>query len=109
MRLAGELEAREGRDVRGLLDFLDSRAEADAEAEAASAIEGHDGVRIMTVHSAQGLEVGVVTVPTLSPRLLAGSLLPPLTLRRQSEHAPVGVPTRLLAAASVQLHLHAQV
>ncbi|HEY8814218.1 MAG TPA: UvrD-helicase domain-containing protein, partial [Candidatus Dormibacteraeota bacterium] len=49
MRLAAEFEAREGRDLRGLLDFLFARAEADAEAEAASAIEGHDGVRIMTV------------------------------------------------------------
>jgi hypothetical protein len=63
MRLAGEFEAREGRDLRGLLDFLASRAEADADAEAATRVEGHDGVRIMTVHSAKGLEFGVVAVP----------------------------------------------
>ncbi|MGB7588860.1 MAG: UvrD-helicase domain-containing protein, partial [Solirubrobacterales bacterium] len=48
MRLAGEFEAREGRDLRGLLDYLASRAEADGEAPAATAAEGHDGVRIMT-------------------------------------------------------------
>ena len=81
MRLAGQFEEREGRDLRGLLDFLSSRAEADVEAEAASAVEGHDGVRIMTVHSAKGLEFGVVAVPNLSRRLLAGSRLPPLHAR----------------------------
>ncbi len=72
MRLAEGFEAREGRDLRGLLDFLFARAEADAEAEAASAVEGHDGVRVMTVHTAKGLEFGVVAVPNLSRRLLAG-------------------------------------
>ena len=56
MRLASEYEAREGRDLRGLLDFLAARAEGDAEAQAATAAEGHDGVRIMTVHNAKGLE-----------------------------------------------------
>src|SRR5260221_6023169 len=101
MRLAGELEAREGRDVRGLLDFLASRAEADAEAEAASAIEGHDGVRIMTVHSAKGLEFGVVTVPTLSRRLLARSRLPPLTLGRESEQPRGRLQPRRLRPASI--------
>ncbi len=108
MRLAGEFEAREGRDLRGLLDFLASRAEADAEAEAASAIEGHDGVRIMTVHSAKGLEFGVVTVPTLSRRLLAGSRLPPLTLGRESEQPRVGLQLRRLGAASINLYSHEQ-
>ena len=57
MRLAAEFEAREGRDLRGLLDFLAARAETDAEAQAATAAEGHDGVRIMTVHNAKGLGV----------------------------------------------------
>ena len=54
MRLAAEFESREGRDLRGLLDFLAARAESDAEAQAATAAEGHDGVRIMTVHNAKG-------------------------------------------------------
>jgi ATP-dependent helicase/nuclease subunit A len=108
MRLAGEFEAREGRDLRGLLDFLASRAEADAEAEAASAIEGHDGVRIMTVHSAKGLEFGVVAVPNLSRRLLAGSRLPALTLGRESETPRVGLQLRRLGAASINLYAHEQ-
>jgi ATP-dependent exoDNAse (exonuclease V) beta subunit len=108
MRLAGEFEAREGRDLRGLLDFLASRAEADAEAEAASAIEGHDGVRIMTVHSAKGLEFGVVAVPNLSRRLLAGTRLPPLTLGHESEQPRVGLQLRRLGAASINLYSHEQ-
>jgi ATP-dependent helicase/nuclease subunit A len=106
MRLAEELEAREGRDLRGLLDFLSSRAEADTEAEAASAIEGHDGVRIMTVHSAKGLEFGVVAVPHLSRRLLAGSRLPPLMLGHESEEPRVGLQLRRLGAASINLYAH---
>jgi ATP-dependent exoDNAse (exonuclease V) beta subunit len=106
MRLAGEFEAREGRDLRGLLDFLASRAEADAEAEAASALEGHDGVRIMTVHSAKGLEFGVVAVPNLSRRLLAGSRLPPLTLGHEAEEPRVGLQLRRLGAASINLYSH---
>jgi ATP-dependent exoDNAse (exonuclease V) beta subunit len=108
MRLAGEFEAREGRDLRGLLDFLYSRAEADAEAEAASAIEGHDGVRIMTVHSAKGLEFGVVAVPNLSRRLLAGSRLPLLTLGHESEQPRVGLQLRRLGAVSIALYSHEQ-
>ena len=65
-RLAAEFEGREGRDLRGLLDFLAARAESNAEALAATAVEGHDGVRIMTVHNAKGLEFGVVAVPDLT-------------------------------------------
>jgi ATP-dependent exoDNAse (exonuclease V) beta subunit len=106
MRLAGEFEAREGRDLRGLLDFLASRAEADTEAEAASAIEGHDGVRIMTVHSAKGLEFGVVAVPHLSRRLLAGSRLPPLMLGHENEEPRVRLQLRRLGAASINLYAH---
>ena len=106
MRLAEEFEAREGRDLRGLLDFLFSRAEADTDAEAATAIEGHDGVRIMTVHSAKGLEFGVVAVPNLSRRLLAGSRLPPLTLGHEPEEPRVGLQLRRLGAASINLYAH---
>ena len=106
MRLAGEFEAREGRDLRGLLDFLSSRAEADVEAEAASAVEGHDGVRIMTVHSAKGLEFGVVAVPGLSRRLLAGSRLPALTLGHEQDEPRVGLQLRRLGTASLNLFAH---
>jgi ATP-dependent exoDNAse (exonuclease V) beta subunit len=102
MRLAGEYEAREGRDLRGLLDFLAVRAEGDAEAQAATAAEGHDGVRIMTIHNAKGLEFPVVAVPDLSRSLLAGSRPPSLLLGR--EQTPrVGMQWRRLGSASINL------
>jgi len=104
MRVAAEFESREGRDLRGLLDFLAARAEAGAEAQAATAVEGHDGVRIMTVHSAKGLEFGVVAVPDLSRSLLAGSRAPLLTIGRGGHVARVGMQLRCLGAASINLY-----
>ncbi|HWM64281.1 MAG TPA: UvrD-helicase domain-containing protein [Solirubrobacterales bacterium] len=104
MRLAAEFEAAEGRDLRGLLDFLASRADADADAQAATAVEGHDGVRIMTVHSAKGLEFDVVAVPGLSRRLLAGARAPLLAVGRESESPRVGMQLRRLGAAAINLY-----
>jgi ATP-dependent helicase/nuclease subunit A len=106
MRLAAEYEAGEGRDLRGLLDFLAARAEADGDAQAATAVEGHDGVRIMTIHSAKGLEFGVVAVPHLSRSLLAGSRTPLLTLGHEAEEPRVGMQLRRLGAASINLFAH---
>ena len=108
MRLAAEFESREGRDLRGLLDFLATRAEADAEAQAATSAEGHDGVRIMTVHNAKGLEFGVVAVPDLSRSLLAGSRSPLLTIGREAEEPRVGMQLRRLGAGSINLYSHAE-
>ena len=101
-RLASEFEAREGRDLRGFLDFLAARAESDGEAQAATAAEGHDGVRIMTVHNAKGLEFEVVAVPDLARSLLAGGRAPLLALGRE-EQPRVGLQLRRLGAASVNL------
>jgi ATP-dependent helicase/nuclease subunit A len=101
-RLAAEFEQREGRNLRGFLDFLAARAESDAEAQAATAAEGHDGVRIMTVHNAKGLEFGVVAVPDLSRRLLNGNRSPLLAIGR--EDAPrVGL--RLVRLGSPKIDL----
>jgi ATP-dependent helicase/nuclease subunit A len=105
MRLAAEYEGGEGRDLRGLLDFLAARAEADGDAQAATAVEGHDGVRIMTIHSAKGLEFGVVAVPQLSRSLLAGSHTPLLTLGHDDEPR-VGMQLRRLGAPSLNLFAH---
>jgi ATP-dependent helicase/nuclease subunit A len=102
-RLATEFEAREGRDPRGFLDFLAARAETDAEGQAATAAEAHDGVRIMTVHNAKGLEFGVVAVPDLSRSLLAGSR-PPLLVVGREESPRVGLQLRRLGTASVNLY-----
>ena len=105
VRLATEFEAREGRDLRGFLDFLAARAESDAEAQAATAAEGHEGVRIMTVHNAKGLEFGVVAVPDLARSLLAGGRAPLLTIGRE-EQPRVGLQLRRLGAPSINLFDH---
>ncbi|MDX6624411.1 MAG: hypothetical protein QOE75_2343 [Solirubrobacterales bacterium] len=106
-RLAAEFEAREGRDLRGLLDFLAARAESDAEAQAATAAEGHDGVRVMTVHNAKGLEFGVVAVPDLSRSLLAGAR-PPLVLLGREQPPRVGMQLRRLGSGSINLFGYAE-
>jgi len=101
-RLAAEFEAREGRDLRGFLDFLAARAEGEAEAQAATAAEGHDGVRIMTVHNAKGLEFGVVAIPDLARGLLAGGRAPLLAVGREEEPR-VGLQLRRLGAGAINL------
>ena len=102
-RLAAEFESREGRDLRGFLDFLAARAEGEAEAQAATAAEGHDGVRIMTVHNAKGLEFGVVAVPDLSRRLLNGNRAPLLAIGRE-EQPRVGLRLVRLGSPKVDLY-----
>jgi ATP-dependent exoDNAse (exonuclease V) beta subunit len=72
MRLAREFEGDEGRDLRAFLDFTATESEVGGrEAEAAVDAEGHDGVRLMTVHAAKGLEFPVVAVADLGRRLSA--------------------------------------
>jgi ATP-dependent exoDNAse (exonuclease V) beta subunit len=104
MRLAAEFEAAEGRDLRGLLDFLAARADADADAQAATAVEGHDGVRIMTIHSAKGLEFDVVAIPHLSRGLLPAARTPVLSLGLEPEAPRVGMQLRRLGARGVDLY-----
>jgi ATP-dependent exoDNAse (exonuclease V) beta subunit len=104
MRLAADFESAEGRDLRGLLDFLAARADADADAQAATAVEGHDGVRIMTIHSAKGLEFDVVAIPHLSRGLLPSARTPLLTLGREQESPRVGMQLRRLGARGVNLY-----
>jgi len=107
MRLASEFETREGRDLRGLLDFLAARAESDAEAQAATAAEAHDGVRIMTVHNAKGLEFDVVAVPDLSRSLLAGAR-PPLLILGREQPPRVGMQLRRLGSGAINLYDYAE-
>jgi ATP-dependent exoDNAse (exonuclease V) beta subunit len=104
MRLATEFESSEGRGLRGLLDFLAARADADADAQAATALEGHDGVRIMTIHSAKGLEFDVVAIPHLSRGLLPPARTPLLTIGREPESPRVGMQLRRLGARGVNLY-----
>jgi ATP-dependent exoDNAse (exonuclease V) beta subunit len=69
VRLAREFEAREGRDLRGLVDRVDELAGAglaeDREGEAPVEGEALEAVRIMTMHRAKGLEFPVVCVADL--------------------------------------------
>jgi ATP-dependent helicase/nuclease subunit A len=107
MRLAAEFESREGRDLRGLLDFLAAPGATEGEAQAATAVEGHDGVRIMTIHNAKGLEFGVVAVPDLSRSLLAGSRASLLAIGHEAEPR-VGMQLRRLGAGSINLYSYAE-
>jgi ATP-dependent exoDNAse (exonuclease V) beta subunit len=73
MRLARDYEANEGRDLAGFLALAaDSTRRDEREGMAAVQAEGHDGVRVMTVHAAKGLEFPVVAVPDLGRPLDAG-------------------------------------
>ena len=66
MRLAGEYERAEGRDLRGFLADAAARDLAEArEGEAALESDGLDAVRLMTIHRAKGLEFPVVCVADL--------------------------------------------
>src|SRR5262249_30430948 len=103
MRIAEEFEAREGRDLRGLLDFLAFREEAADESSAATAAEDHDGVRIMSVHRAKGLEFGVVAVPHLDRSLLEGAWPSLLTFGRRDDPR-VGMQLRRLGARAINLY-----
>jgi DNA helicase-2/ATP-dependent DNA helicase PcrA len=87
-----------------LLDFLAARADADADAQAATAVEGHDGVRIMTIHSAKGLEFDVVAIPHLSRGLLPATRAAMLTLGREPEAPRVGMQLRRLGARGIDLY-----
>jgi len=89
MRMARGFEAAEGRDLRGFLDFLDERAgRSDREGEAATEAEEHDGVRVMTVHAAKGLEFPVVAVADLGRNLTAGGRPPAVRIGRGTAADP---------------------
>ena len=105
MRMAREFEANEGRDLRAFLDFVSFRTSEDDEAVAATEAEDHDGVRVMTIHNAKGLEFPVVAVAGLGRDLLGGGRPPDLGLGRGHEGAArVGMRLARLGAASVDLY-----
>ena len=73
MRLARSFEASEGRDLAGFLLAADESTRRDErEGMAPVQAEGYDGVRVMTVHAAKGLEFPVVAVAEMGRRLNAG-------------------------------------
>ncbi len=73
MRLAGDFERDEGRDLRGFLaQAFAATATDEREGLAPVQAEEHDGVRLMTIHGAKGLEFPVVCVPDLDRGLATG-------------------------------------
>ena len=60
--LARRYEATEGLSLRGFVESLNRKAEQDTAAEAPIIEEGAEGVRIMTLHAAKGLESPVVVL-----------------------------------------------
>ncbi len=89
VRIAGEYEAHEGRDLRGFLDQAASRAAlSDREAEAAIAAEDHAGIRVMTIHAAKGLEFDCVAVADLGRKLASGTQTPYLRLAFEASADP---------------------
>ena len=110
MRMARAYEAAEGRDLRGFLSSLeDAASRSDREGEAATEAEEHDGVRVMTVHAAKGLEFPVVAVADLGRRLLAPRR-PSVRVDRSADDgdepspARVGVRLARFGAKSVPLY-----
>ena len=69
--LARQYEASGGISFRGFIDELRSAAASEA-AEAPILEEGSDGVRLMTVHKAKGLEFPIVILADLTCRMSRG-------------------------------------
>jgi ATP-dependent helicase/nuclease subunit A len=116
MRMARAYEAADGRDLRGFLDFLEESAGGPArEGEAATEAEQHDGVRVMTVHAAKGLEFPVVAVADLGRHLMAGGRPPAVRIDRangdrmnadEEEAAPprIGIQLARFGAKAIRLY-----
>lgn len=69
LRLAQRFEAQEGRDLRGFLDHIDHQLEVLDKAEPEAPVaDGHDAVRLMTIHAAKGLEFPLVALADLGRR-----------------------------------------
>jgi ATP-dependent exoDNAse (exonuclease V) beta subunit len=68
-QLAREYEANGGLSFRGFVDELTAAADAADAAEAPILEEGSDGVRMMTVHKAKGLEFPIVVLADLTCKL----------------------------------------
>jgi len=69
--LARRYEAEGGISFRGFIDELRQQAESGEVGEAPILEEGSDGVRLMTVHRAKGLEFPVVVLADITAKLRA--------------------------------------
>ncbi|HSF48666.1 MAG TPA: UvrD-helicase domain-containing protein, partial [Burkholderiales bacterium] len=71
--LARRYEAEGGLSFRGFIDELRAQAESGEAGEAPILEEGSDGVRLMTVHKAKGLEFPVVILADMTAKLHASA------------------------------------
>ncbi len=71
IELARRYEAEGGISFRGFIDELRRQAESGEAAEAPILEEGSDGVRLMTVHKAKGLEFPIVILADMTAKLSA--------------------------------------
>ena len=69
--LARRYEAEGGLSFRGFIDELRTQAESGEAGEAPILEDGSDGVRLMTVHKAKGLEFPVVILADMTAKLRA--------------------------------------
>jgi len=69
--LARRYEAEGGLSFRGFIDELRKQAESGEAGEAPILEEGSDGVRLMTVHKAKGLEFPIVILADMTAKLRA--------------------------------------
>lgn len=63
--IAGEYEAAEGRDLRGLVSWIEDSFRLDSEQAIATEDEDSDVIRLMTIHKSKGLEFPMVCVADL--------------------------------------------
>jgi ATP-dependent helicase/nuclease subunit A len=71
IELARRYEAEGGISFRGFVDELREQAESGEAGEAPILEEGSDGVRLMTVHKAKGLEFPIVILADMTAKLRA--------------------------------------
>jgi ATP-dependent helicase/nuclease subunit A len=71
--LARRYEAEGGISFRGFIDELREQAESGEAGEAPILEEGSDGVRLMTVHKAKGLEFPIVILADMTAKLRASA------------------------------------
>jgi len=98
--LARGFELSGGISFRGFVEELDAQSEKAESSEAPVLEEGAEGVRIMTVHAAKGLEFPIVILADMNANLAAGDPDRYVDARRQL------CATRLLRCAPWELRDH---
>lgn len=91
--MAAEYEEAKGRDLVAFIEFLGSQRSGETrEADAPVEEEGVDSVRIMTMHSAKGLEFPLVVLPKLGGKKSGGrNGKPVVLLDRDQDSGRIGL------------------